>query len=83
AALVDWWRGFKDPALTALVERAVAQNLDLQQAVARVTQARAALKGANAALLPVGQISGQAGEVYQSKETSIGRLASAFPQFER
>ncbi|MGN8001114.1 efflux transporter outer membrane subunit [Sphingomonas sp. 22176] len=83
AALVDWWRAFNDPALTALVERAVAQNLDLQQAVARVSQARASLKGANAALLPVGQVSGQAGQLYQSKETPIGRLASAFPQFER
>ncbi len=83
AALVDWWRSFHDPILTALVERALAQNLDLQQAVARVAQARAALKGANAALLPVGQISGQGGEIYQSKETPIGRLASAFPQFER
>lgn len=83
AALVDWWRGFNDPVLTGLVERAIGQNLDLQQAVARVTQARAALKGANAALLPVGQVSGQGGETYQSKETPIGRLASAFPGFER
>ncbi|WP_236704511.1 efflux transporter outer membrane subunit [Sphingomonas sp. HT-1] len=83
ADLVEWWRGFRDPTLSTLVERAVAQNLDLQQAVARVTQARAALKGANAALLPVGQVSGQGGGIYQSKETPIGRLASAFPQFER
>lgn len=83
AALVDWWRAFDDPVLTALIERAVAQNLDLQQAVARVSQTRAALKGANAALLPVGQISGQGGEIYQSKETPIGRLASGFPQFDR
>ncbi len=83
AALVDWWRAFQDPVLTALVERAVAQNLDLQQAMARVYQARAALEGANSALLPSGQISGQAGEIYQSKETPLGRLASAFPQFER
>lgn len=83
AMLIDWWRGFQDPALTALVERAVAQNLDLQQAVARVSQTRAALKAANAALLPVGQVSGQGGEIYQSKETPVGRLASAFPQFER
>ena len=81
--LVNWWRGFDDPLLTSLVERALAQNLDLQQAGARVVQARAALKNANAALLPSGQISGQAGEIYQSRETPIGRLGSAFPQFER
>lgn len=81
--LVDWWRSFNDPLLTSLVERGLAQNLDLQQAAARVVQARAALKGANAALLPSGQVSGQAGEAYQSLETPIGRIGSAFPQFER
>jgi NodT family efflux transporter outer membrane factor (OMF) lipoprotein len=83
ADLVDWWRAFHDPLLTSLVERALAQNLDLQQVSARVGQARAALNNANAALLPSGQISGQAGETYQSLETPIGRIGSAFPQFER
>ncbi|MGK2908976.1 MAG: efflux transporter outer membrane subunit [Sphingobium sp.] len=83
ADLVDWWRSFDDPMLTSLVERALGENLDLLQAMARVSQARAALKGANAALLPSGQINGQAGETYQSLETPIGRIGSAFPQFER
>lgn len=83
ADLVAWWRAFNDPLLTSLVERGLAQNLDLQQAAARVVQARAALKGADAALMPSGQLSGQAGEVYQSRETPIGRIGSAFPQFER
>lgn len=81
--LVQWWRSFHDPVLTDLVESSLTQNLDLQQASARVTQARAALKSANAALLPSGQISGQAGENYQSVQTPIGRIANAFPQFER
>jgi len=81
--MAEWWRSFRDPMLTGLVERALAQNLDLQQASARVSQARAALKGANAALLPSGQIGGQAGETYQSLQTPIGRIGSAFPQFER
>ncbi len=83
ADMVSWWRTFGDPVLAGLVERALAQNLDLQQARARVIQARAALKGANAALLPSGQINGQVGEIYQSLETPIGRIGSAFPQFER
>lgn len=83
ADLVDWWRSFDDPVLTALVERALAQNLDLQQAAARVAQARAGLTSANAALLPSGQVTGQAGELYQSLETPVGRLGSAFPQFDR
>ncbi len=81
--MVEWWRSFHDPLLTSLVERALAQNLDLQQARARIVQARAALKTANAALLPSGQINGQVGETYQSLQTPIGRIGSAFPQFER
>lgn len=81
--LVDWWRTFDDSLLTSLVERSLAQNLDLQQAGARVVQARAALKNASAALLPHGQVNGQVGETYQSLQTPIGRIGSAFPQFER
>jgi NodT family efflux transporter outer membrane factor (OMF) lipoprotein len=81
--LVDWWRSFDDPLLARLVERALAQNLDLQQAKARVMQARAALRHANADLLPSGQVSGQASEAYQSLETPQGRIASALPGFER
>jgi NodT family efflux transporter outer membrane factor (OMF) lipoprotein len=83
ADLVNWWRSFDDPLLTSLVERALAQNLDLQQASARVVQARAALRHANADLLPAGQVSGQASEAYQSLETPQGRIASALPGFER
>lgn len=83
ADLVSWWRSFDDPLLASLVERALAQNLDLQQASARVAQARAGLRGANAALLPSGQISGSAAETYQSLESPQGRIASALPGFER
>ncbi|MFM2370531.1 MAG: hypothetical protein RIS85_253 [Pseudomonadota bacterium] len=83
ADLVQWWSAFDDPVLASLVEQGLSQNLDLEQARARIVQARAALKGANAALLPSGQISGQAGQAYQSLETPVGRVASAFPGFDR
>ena len=81
--LVDWWRSFNDPLLTNLIERALAQNLDLQQASARVVQARAALRRAKADLFPSGQVSGQASESYQSLESPQGQLASASPGYER
>jgi NodT family efflux transporter outer membrane factor (OMF) lipoprotein len=81
--LVNWWRSFDDPLLASLVDRALVQNLDLQQASARVVQARAALRHANADLLPSGQVSGQASENYQSIETPQGRIASALPGFQR
>ena len=38
--LRSWWTAFKDPALDALVERALAHNLSLGESVARVEAAR-------------------------------------------
>ena len=40
--LTRWWILFDDPALASLVQRAVADNLDLKLAEARIRQARAA-----------------------------------------
>ena len=42
AALATWWKGFNDPELTRIAQRALDQNLDPQAAMARVQQARAA-----------------------------------------
>ncbi len=39
--LVHWWTVFQDPALASLVDRAVAANLDVQLAEARIREARA------------------------------------------
>ena len=48
----DWWQGFGDPALTALVAQAQDGNRDIAIAAARVLQAEARAKIQNAALLP-------------------------------
>lgn len=40
ANLAVWWESFNDPLLSELVSRALAQNLDLAQASARMSQAR-------------------------------------------
>jgi NodT family efflux transporter outer membrane factor (OMF) lipoprotein len=47
-----WWTAFGDPALSRLVERALAGNLDLVAARARVSQAQAAYRAARAASQP-------------------------------
>ena len=47
-----WLASFDDPALSALVAEALAYNADLQVAAARVEQAAAYVKVANASLLP-------------------------------
>jgi NodT family efflux transporter outer membrane factor (OMF) lipoprotein len=73
-----WWAGFGDPLLTDLVEKALAQNLDIAQAVARVTQARAGLHAADAALLPSGTVSGSAAALRMSGDTLQGRQLEAF-----
>jgi len=38
--LADWWTTLKDPLLDSLIERAIASNLDLRVAEARVREAR-------------------------------------------
>lgn len=79
----QWWLAFDDSQLQQLVALALAQNLDLAQASARVAQARAALGAANAALLPTGAVSGQAARAYSSLQTPLGQIASAQPGFDR
>lgn len=51
-AIERWWTSFNDPQLTALVDEALANNLDLRIAAARVDEARAALQIARSTLLP-------------------------------
>lgn len=57
AALTDselgtWWNAFGDGKLDDLVDRAIAQNLDVETAAARIREARAEERAAGAALLP-------------------------------
>lgn len=48
-----WWNSFKDPVLTELIETAIRDNLDLQQAVLRVMESREGIVTARAAGLPM------------------------------
>ncbi|WP_375058474.1 efflux transporter outer membrane subunit [Zobellella sp. DQSA1] len=81
--MLAWWTGFGDPQLTRFVTLALAQNLDLAQASARVAQARAGLGAANADLLPSGNVSGQAARAYQSVETPLGQVLNSAPDADR
>lgn len=49
---VKWWEVFEDPVLNSFEQEALAYNKDLQAAVARVDQARAAVGIARADQLP-------------------------------
>jgi NodT family efflux transporter outer membrane factor (OMF) lipoprotein len=54
----QWWSAFRDPVLSRLIGQAIAGNLDLQQAVLRVVEARQNFITARAAGLP--SLNGQA-----------------------
>jgi NodT family efflux transporter outer membrane factor (OMF) lipoprotein len=51
-ALAEWWQQFDDPQLARLVETAQARNGELEQAAARIEEARANVRIAGAARYP-------------------------------
>lgn len=83
ADLSVWWAAFGDPLLTRFIALALDQNLDIAQAAARVAQSRAALRYADAALLPAGNVSASVSRGYQSTETPLGQVLNATPGFDR
>jgi len=48
----DWWRSFNDPALSTIVETALAHNTDIAIAATRVAAARAEYRLAGAEAMP-------------------------------
>ena len=72
-ALAGWWSILNDPVLTNLVESAVAGNLDLKDARARVREARARRGIREADRFPTIDASGSARSSRSSEETGSGR----------
>ena len=66
----EWWQGFEDAALNAVVDSVLASNFDLAEAVARVQQARAQAGIARAGLFPV--VQGTASAVDQDTPANAG-----------
>lgn len=81
----DWWAGFGDPLLLALVDEALATNLDLASARANVERARAQRDLADAGRLPQLGSSASGGRVRSgenySRQLSAGLDASWEPDF--
>ncbi|EPR09459.1 RND transporter [Sphingobium indicum IP26] len=73
AELAAWWTRLDDPALSGLIDRAIAHNLDIVQAQARLRQARESLRQARAAFLPQANGSASGGRNYSSRDAG-GRL---------
>jgi outer membrane protein, multidrug efflux system len=58
---LPWWDVFKDPALQGLIRIALTNNYDLQQAVARVEQARNQAIAVRSAFFPQASYGGDVG----------------------
>lgn len=78
-----WWQQFGDPQLDRMVDLALAGNLDIEMAAARLETAAAALKAARGARLPTLLASGTAGIQQLSIEDQQGKLTSRIPGFTR
>lgn len=57
----DWWTLYRDPLLDDLVASARSANPDVAQAVARVQEAEATLRAANASIIPELDLNANAG----------------------
>jgi outer membrane protein, multidrug efflux system len=70
-----WWQVYQDPVLQSLIREALADNLDVRIAAARIDQARASLGAARLQQLP--QASATAGATRQ--RTSLYELPAGIP----
>ena len=70
-----WWLAFSDPALSALVERAGEANTDVQTAAARLAEARALLRSADAQRQP--QVGASGGAVRQAGANTANGMQPA------
>jgi len=66
-----WWTLYADPVLDRLVEEALANNLDLARAAARVDEARALLRIADAQFWPWVDAAAQADRSRSSERTAM------------
>ncbi|MEJ2504553.1 MAG: TolC family protein, partial [Gemmatimonadota bacterium] len=71
---IRWWTSFDDPVLDRLVQEALDDNLDLQEAVARLMEARAQARVAGADLWPGISASGQVSETSSPANTGSFRF---------
>jgi NodT family efflux transporter outer membrane factor (OMF) lipoprotein len=69
-----WWRGFRSPELSALIEEAQVANFDIAAAVGRILQADAQARIAGAPLLPAVDLNANASRSRSSQATSSSGL---------
>lgn len=78
AALTDWWKGFNDPALDALVNDGLASGPSVRLAALRIKEARALSRQTLGQFLP--EVSGRAGGQY-TRVIDGPQLTGSFQSF--
>ncbi len=78
-----WWRAFGDPTLEALETEALAGNLTIEAALARVDQARGQAGIADAAAQPSASLDASVARSRQSLNAGLGQLSRFVPDFGR
>jgi multidrug efflux system outer membrane protein len=71
ALRADWWTLYEDKALDELVASAMERNADVRLAVARIEEAAANLRAANAAYFPEVDLLGNANRTLYSTTTAL------------
>lgn len=74
--LAYWWQQFDDTTLVGLVDRALAANLDIAQAVARLRQARAALIQSRADFFPSIDASASGGRNFDNGRKDVNSVSA-------
>ncbi|WP_456756972.1 efflux transporter outer membrane subunit [Bradyrhizobium sp. USDA 4011] len=78
-----WWRGFRSPELTGLMESAQLYNLDIAVAIAQIVQADAQAGVSGAALLPSssGSANAERQKVATGSNSLLGGSSGTFSQY--
>ncbi|ESY64024.1 MULTISPECIES: efflux transporter outer membrane subunit [Mesorhizobium] len=82
AQLSKWWQRLRDPELNALVEEAVAGNLDVATARAKIREARASYRQSVATLLPSADGSGSATRNRAAATSSGTTTSTSYDQYQ-
>lgn len=73
--LVDWWRGFDDPAVAELIRTAEADSPTLAKAVARINDARATLASSSADAWPA--LTGSGSLMREKSVVNVGNTVAS------
>lgn len=77
-ALTAWWTTLNDQELSSLIQRAVKDNLDVKEALARVREARARRGITEAGLFPSLDASGSATWTRKSQDSGSGKSSELY-----